>query len=543
MNLFITLFEVPEMKPLYKVFLVEDEVVIREGIRERIDWIANGFEFCGEAPDGEIALPLIKSLKPDILITDIKMPFMNGLELARIVHETMPEVRTVILSGHDEFEYAREAIKQGVVEYLLKPISPADLLDVLLKISRQFEKEAAEMERLKGIQESQYLPFQRDKLLMQLVLGGVSSMEALEKSIQLKINLIARCYQIILIRAEFYKEQPDQFDYDQYEKAEQIITDVVNRESDVISFKKGLGETVVILKNDSINHLDQDCYLLTEAVKEEVRQKTRSQISIGVSSPCERLGDLPRAFFEALMAAQPFTSGMPGLPEPESLRPEELLALDTAATDKYLSYGIKKDFDNYFESYTSPVVKGSTSKRLFLEYIFLDILITTANFINDLGGDANIILPELEHCEQLATSLNSIDQVQEQTRQILIRALDFRDKRSGSQTATLMGKARDYIEDHYQNPDISLNSIASFVNLSPSHFSVVFSRETGETFIGYLTRKRIEKAKELLRSTSLRTSEISERIGYENPHYFSTVFKKITSFSPTDFRNQAHPEV
>jgi two-component system response regulator YesN len=95
-----------------------------------------------------------------------------------------------------------------------------------------------------------------------------------------------------------------------------------------------------------------------------------------------------------------------------------------------------------------------------------------------------------------------------------------------------------YIDGHFDNPDISLNSMAAYVNLSPSHFSVVFSRETGETFIGYFTRKRIEKAKELLRSTSLRTSEISDRIGYENPHYFSTVFKKITGYSPTEYRNQ-----
>lgn len=526
------------MKSLYKVFLVEDEVVIREGIRERIDWKANGLEFCGEAPDGEIALPLIQSLKPDILITDIKMPFMNGLELARIVHETMPDVRTVILSGHDEFEYAREAIKLGVVDYLLKPVSPAELLDVLLKISRQFEQNAAELERLKGIQENQNLPVQRDRLLMQLVLGGISSMEALEKSIQLKINLIARCYSVILIRAEFYKEQPDRFDYDRYEKAEAIITDVVNRESDVISFKKGLGETVVILKNDSISHLEQDCYLLTEAVKEEVRQKTDSQVSIGVSAPCERLGDLPRAFFEALIAAQPFTSAAPVLPEPESLRPDELLALDQTATDKFLGYGIRKDFDEYFKAYINPVVKNGKVKRLLLEYIFLDILITAANFINDLGGDASIVLPELQHCETLAANLKTLDEIQSRVRQIMTQALDFRDKRSGSLTGALIGKARQYIDENFRDPDISLNSVAAHVNLSPSHFSVVFSRETGETFIGYLTNKRIEKAREYLRSSSMRTSEISDRIGYENPHYFSTVFKKVTGFSPTEYRNQ-----
>lgn len=528
------------MKSLYKVFLVEDEIVIREGIRERIDWKANGLEFCGEAPDGEMALPMIQSLKPDILITDIKMPFMNGLELTRIVHETMPEIRTVILSGHDEFEYAREAIKLGVVEYLLKPISPADLLDVLLKISREFEKEAAEMERQKGIQESQSIPIQRDKLLLQLVLGGISSMEALEKSIQLKINLIARCYQVMLIRAEFYKEQPAQFDYNQYERAEQIINQVVNRESDVISFKKGLGETVVILKNDSINHLQQDSYLLTEAVKEEVREKTNSQISIGTSSPCERLGDLPGAFFEALIAAQPLTSGIPVMPEPESRRPDELLALDPAATEKHLSYGIKSDFDRYFQAYSSPVAKGNRTKRLYLEYIFLDILITTANFINDLGGDTHSILPELEHCEQLAASLNSLDQVRDLVKKFVDRTLDFRDRRSGSQTAALVGKARAFIDENFQNSTLSLISVAARVNLSPSHFSVVFSRETGETFIGYLTNKRIARARELLRSSSLRTSDISDRIGYENPHYFSTVFKKMTGYSPTEFRNQSH---
>lgn len=530
------------MKRLYKVFLVEDEIVIREGIRERIDWKANGFEFCGEAPDGEIALPLIQSLMPDILITDIKMPFMNGLELSRIIHEAMPQIRIIILSGHDEFEYAREAIKLGVVEYLLKPLSPTDLLDVLLKIARHFEKEAAEEERLKDMQERQNLPLQRDQFLMQLVLGGISSMEALEKSIQLKINLIARFYQVMLIRTEFYNEKPDQFDYSAYEKAEQVIKEVVNRESDVISFKKGLGETVVILKNDSIDHLEQDSYLLIEAVKEEVNEKNRSKISIGTSSLCERLGDLPHAFFQALISAQPFTSTRPISSEPELLQPEELMALDRSATEKYLSYGIKKDFDQYFKTYIQPVMQSSKPNRLMLQFTFLDILITVANFINDMGEDASTFLPELAHCERITSSLNSIDQVREQSKEILLRILDLRDRRSHNQTLALVTKARTFIDTHFQDSELSLNSIASYVNLSPSHFSVVFSRETSETFIGYLTRKRIEKAKVLLRSSSLRTSEISERIGYVNPHYFSTVFKKITGFSPTEFRSQSQPD-
>jgi two-component system response regulator YesN len=125
----------------YKVFFVEDEIVTREGIREKVDWRGHGFEFCGEAPDGEIALPLLQTVQPDVLITDIKMPFMDGLELSRIVHERMPTTKIVILSGHDEFEYAQAAIKLGVTEYLLKPVTIQDLHCMLRQVAAELDRE------------------------------------------------------------------------------------------------------------------------------------------------------------------------------------------------------------------------------------------------------------------------------------------------------------------------------------------------------------------------------------------------------------------
>src|SRR5581483_4496647 len=137
----------------YKVFFVEDEIVTREGIRDNVDWQAEGFELCGEAPDGEMALPLLQATKPDVLITDIKMPFMDGLQLSKIVRERMPQTKVVILSGHDEFEYAREAIQLGVTEYLLKPVTVQDIHHVLQKLARQIsqeEKEQADLHRLQS---------------------------------------------------------------------------------------------------------------------------------------------------------------------------------------------------------------------------------------------------------------------------------------------------------------------------------------------------------------------------------------------------------
>src|SRR5512139_3240877 len=137
----------------YKVFLVEDEIVAREGIRDNVDWIANGFDFCGEAPDGEIALPLLLTIKPDLLITDIKMPFMDGLQLCRIIRERLPTTKVIILSGHDEFEYAREAIRLGVTEYLLKPVTVQDLHQVLFRIYNQLEQEKKEHEDIDKLKE------------------------------------------------------------------------------------------------------------------------------------------------------------------------------------------------------------------------------------------------------------------------------------------------------------------------------------------------------------------------------------------------------
>lgn len=136
-----------------KIFLVEDEIVIRNGIKNSIEWEKEGYEFVGEASDGELAYPMIVKERPDILITDIKMPFMDGLELSRLVRKELPELKILILSGYDEFDYAKEAISLGVTEYLLKPVSSAKLLETLKGVSVIIEQEREERDLLKRYSE------------------------------------------------------------------------------------------------------------------------------------------------------------------------------------------------------------------------------------------------------------------------------------------------------------------------------------------------------------------------------------------------------
>ena len=167
----------------YRVFLVEDEIATREGIRDAVDWAAAGYQFCGEAPDGEMALPLIRERRPETVITDIKMPFMDGLQLCRILRETLPFTKIIILSGHDEFRYAQEAIQIGVTEYLLKPVSPRDLVAALRKVARQIDEEhqaSANIEALQA-QMASHRPLLRERCLLDLVAGNSCPADSLSR--------------------------------------------------------------------------------------------------------------------------------------------------------------------------------------------------------------------------------------------------------------------------------------------------------------------------------------------------------------------------
>ncbi len=199
---------------------------------------------------------------------------------------------------------------------------------------------------------------------------------------------------------------------------------------------------------------------------------------------------------------------------------------------------MKDDFENFFAAHIQPI--GEIALRLYTikNYIFMDILLAAAKLVGELGGDIDTVIPELATVEAILANIESIDQLKGHTYKIFINALSFRDAQTGGQHLKTIRQAREYIDEHYQDPDLSLDEIASRVTLSPSYFSMIFSQETCQTYKEYLTEVRIKKAKELLRTTLLNSADVSYAVGYNDPHYFSYVFKKITGLSPTEFRAQ-----
>jgi two-component system, response regulator YesN len=521
----------------YKVFFVEDEIITREGIRDNVDWQASGFEFCGEAADGEMALPLLRTAQPDVLITDIKMPFMDGLQLSKIVRERMPWVKIIILSGHDEFEYAQQAINLGVTDYLLKPVTVQKLQNTLHKLTIQLDQERKEQDNLKKLQEQveENRATLRERLLFKLTVGAISPTEAIEKGQILGLDLIARVYLVAILKIEL-DDRTEQYDYDEYQRVLSSVIGMAEKNPDIFVLKRDWGDLILIMKGSTPEYLEEERDLLLEEIRQAV-SKTRYQLTIGVGTSKKRIADICQSFVEALAKIQnPGGEIKSGLDQ--AVERAEFLKVDKSAVENYLRCGMKDEFDEFFTAYLLPLGEVALRSNLIKNYIFVDVFLAITKVVSDLGGEMDKVIPDLNSIEIVISNIKTIEQLRDQVHKILSSALAYRDSQPNGQYKNLIRQAKEYLNRHYTNPELTLNEVAAQANLSASHFSVVFSQETCQTFKEYLTEIRINKAKELLRMTSLRSADIAYQVGYNDPHYFSSVFKKNTGFSPIEFRSQ-----
>ncbi len=553
----------PEANSLYKIFLVEDEIVAREGIRDTVAWAACGFEFVGEAADGEAALPLIQQRAPDLLITDIRMPFMDGLQLSRLVRERLPQTRIVILSGYDEFTYAQAAIALGVSEYILKPVSAHDIEQALIatKLVLDRERALAAQQRQLVSQVEDTRALQRRELLKRLCLGDLDPFEALERSHEIGLELAAACYAVVVARGVLPTPPFDARDPAQGPRRLQQLQSTIYAACAELTgaeaFRKDIEEVVVLLLGDDMAYVRAqitallqrlvDPSLLAAYAPHTHAARTQDvRVLAGVGSLQTRMSDLPLSFATALDALHYEAAQLEATQRGASAAAAEgalgdaPVHLERQQLDRYLRFGIKRDFDTFFAEYTAAVDDAAFDQRIVRDYLLMDMSMAAAACVSELGGNPAAVIPEVAHPSELATQVHTLGTLQDLTRTIFDKVLDFRDAVARQQHRHRLIRARAYIEQHAGDVDLSLTTVAAHVNVSPSHFSAIFSRETGETFKEFLTRIRMERAQGLLRSTSLPIVEIAQRSGYSDPHYFSAAFKRVTGMPPRDYR-EARP--
>ncbi len=522
---------------MYKVFIVEDEIVVREGLRNSIQSMSGPFVLAGEASDGEMALSIMKDVKPDILITDIKMPFVDGLTLSRIIKKILPWIKIIILSGHDEFHFAQEAISIGVDEYILKPVSAADMSATLNKLVETIEEENVRLSSIENLklQAQSNSDLIREHWLCDLATGIVSTEDALEKGRDMGIDLIAHGYLIAIIKLSAPAET-----YSDLIAAKVKISTLSDSQEEVICFSQSRDTIILLLKQIGSEPLEETAYTFGQAIKYEVERSTDCLAAIGIGSVVERITGLPRSYADAEQAIKFLVKTgqklIIGTQDLHSFSEIDFLKLDGSPISEQLKYVKKSGIDGVISQYIEMIGDTPFQATLIGYYLLCDLIVAISKIIEELGGDIQEVIPSLSQKTQLSDIAGSKETFCDGVRQILDAFISFRESRAAGKYYAMIQKAKQYINTHFADQDISLHSVASVVNVSPNHFSTIFSQETGETFIEYLTQVRISRSKDLLLTTNLRSADIAYEAGFGDPHYFSFIFKKTTGISPREFR-------
>lgn len=534
-----------------KVFLVEDEMVIRRGIKNSIDWEKEGYIFCGEASDGELAYPMIIKEKPDILITDIRMPFMDGLELCKLVKKELPNIKILILSGYDEFDYAKEAIRLGVTEYLLKPISSGKLLEALNGVSESIRREKEDKDLVRKYMEEmrENTEHEKQKFFEQMIAGNLSMADALETGKKYEMNLSAGMYNLLLFRFTLGEENRKSGEL--LGEAEYAIEKLTERLEYVFEFQRGVEGWAFLLMADNEEQMSERVKELSKDLEEIMKNYSTIAYFGGIGQPVARLRELEESFREAERAlAARFTMELNRIISVEDIRmAQNVDTLDDieitsfgeiektrTMLEKFLNNGAEDEIDEFVDVYINELPEENLKSVLMRQYIIMDAYIVMMSFCEKIEGIEGEMQAQSEELKNSMKTIQTLEEIKNYIRMLLKKIIGVRDTISGRRYSDIIEIAKDQIRKTYMADEISLNTIAAEVGMSPSYFSSIFSKEMGKTFVEYLTEIRMDRAKELLMCSSMKTSEIGYEVGYKDPHYFSYIFKKTQNCTPKEFR-------
>lgn len=543
-----------------KVFLVEDEYIVREGIKNNVDWAANGFTFCGEAGDGELAFPMIKKEQPDILITDIRMPFMDGLELSRLVKKELPHVKIMILSGYEEFEYAKTAIQIGIEEYLLKPINGDELLGAVKRVA---EKIIEERETAKNQQEYQkdsleYIENAKRELFYDLIRNEPALSEVIDRGKELELELTAECYNLLLLKIQ-RRQRSESFSEQVIEIMDKMDAFVRNHPASLICFDRALEGKAFLFMGENEPDIEEHISSFLDFFRQTVEPYSEVSYFGSIGKAVTRLRELADSYETASHAfAYRFLTDGNCVIRYEDIKNsgkkeisgEDCLigCVDTAGLDKnkieeFLRGGEMDEIRYFVEGYIRNVGAEGNNSLLFRQYIVMDMYFAAVHFLKQIDQDETLHIEEpFQSLEQMQDIISHFENMVTYIVDLFTCVMKLRDCQMMERNNDVVERARDYIRNNFSDAELTLNLVASKVNVSPNHLSALFSQKTGQAFVKYLTDVRMNRAKELLKCTNKRSGEISEEVGYKNPHYFSYLFKKHQGCTPMQYRERGGGE-
>lgn len=533
---------------LYTVLLVDDEPEIREGIIQKIDWNAYGFEIIGSAENGRDALEIAEQKMPDVVMTDVMMPFMDGLELGEELMRKMPSTKLILFSGADDFEYVQKALKINAVEYVLKPIDAVEFSETLKKLKTLLDKEYEEKRNMESLRQHYIdtIPVFREQFLMGLLDGRIDSEQLEKKSGMAQIDLDAWGYTTGLLWIEPNQEEKIAHLFKNHDEA--LLPTTLKQMAD--SILEPYGNSVSCYYGDMVGlvanlYEKNDIYRFMEGM-DQVCKSMEKVYGLTVTGGVGKVYNSPMELRYAKKDAQTALSYRISLGGGQAIylgdvEPEKNAFLQFHGPDETeLIAAIKLGKEEEIHEQIDYIFKRLKDTPLSMEQLKVYVIEVKVSFIKLL--QYYDMKPELlfgsEETFQMTDEFITLEDVRSF---MLSKSLEMsqliKESRSTSQSA-ITTKAKEYVLENYGDDKLSVDYMSQILHVSPSYFSSLFKKEMGVSFITYLTNVRMDKAVELLDTTDDKSYIIAEKVGYAEANYFSYVFKKHFGISPQRYRKR-----
>ena len=532
----------------YSVLLVDDEEEVFQIMMKKMDWEGMGFSIAGYARNGMEALEMAENLQPDVVMTDIKMPYMDGLTLSRKLKEMYENIRIIIFSGFDEFEYAKEAIKIEAEEYILKPINSSELQEVFSRVKNSLDKELCEKRSIEKLRRyySESLPLIQESFYVSLLEGRADAKQLEKYESEYQIDMKGPYYAVTILHISSHENDDDE------QQMESVLMTFSVQKYAEEQFSKNwrvksfvyLGDIVLLCQMNGTESITA----YTDAADRFCRMAKRvcnAEVTAGIGQVCSSVGQLPASFSGAqdalayrVLYGRGKAISITETDPKENDGPGDIHWEEPIMTNilKQIKIGGRGCLGESIKEFTSGLTGSHVSLQQY-RMIMMEFLAELYRFANDnniqaedvFGRDTDLYKRVLEmEPEQLEQWISSVcSDIQERI------SNERRDT-----TKSFVLRACEYVKENYSDKDMSTDTVCAHLNLSAAYFSTLFKKETGTTFINYLTDYRMERAEEMLTGDSEKTYIIAEKAGYADPNYFSYVFKKKFGVSPSKYRQE-----
>lgn len=527
----------------YTVLLVDDEEEVLQVIRKKINWEGLGFSVIGYADNGVKALEMVEEFQPDVVMTDIKMPYMDGMELSKRIKTEFPATKILIFTGFDEFEYAKEAIHLEVEEYILKPVNSVELTNVFTQMKIKLDQEISEKRSTQILKKyyAESLPFLKTNFYSTLIEGKIQGKEVEKYLADYQITFTGPYYCCLVVHTSSTQVaegmNPVLLAMSVQKQAKERLGE--RWKAKCFSY---LGNTVMIAQledENEISELTDEC----DRFCKYARRIIGAVVTVGVGWVCSDILELSSSYSSAREAVSyRALYGTCRAINIKEIAPQETgeatIPSDAGISNlfKMIRLSPKEDIMKEANQYMNRVFPPSKSLQqhhiAVMELVSVLYRFAASNDISTdvFSGDMGELYGKLTEMAPDVLRKWFVD-----------ICLAFRENLINSRnrsTKSFVLRAQEYVRDHYGDTDLSLDSICENLGVSNSYFSTIFKKETGKSFISYLTDYRMDQAAQRLVATDKKSYAIAKEVGYADPNYFSYVFKRQFGASPSKYRTE-----